>query len=95
MGYLANYSCVPIHESFDLAEFVKKRALESASRPKLRGVKGLQQDQTQNPESNSGWIKQNPETKAEAVKTMEPPLFTFFLRNKARVSRMGAFRFIF
>ena len=79
MGYLASYSCVGIHESFDIAEFVKKRALESASKPNLRGIKSLQQDQTQNPESNSGWIKQNPETKAEAVKTIVAVMAKLFI----------------
>lgn len=79
MGYLANYSCIPIHESFDIVEFVKKRALESASKPKLGDVKSLQPDQTQNPQSDSSWIKQNPQTKEEAVKTMVAVMAKLFI----------------
>ena len=68
MSYFATYPCVGIQEGFDINKFIKDTALKSAGAPKLGGLKGFQQQPQQN--SNSSWIKQDPQSKQEAVKTI-------------------------
>jgi len=79
MAYFETFSCVGIHESDDLVQFIKNKALDSAGAPELKSLKSFQQQQGQNPQpqnppqqgnGGSGWIKQNPQTKEEAVKTI-------------------------
>lgn len=79
MAYLTTFSCIGIHESSDLVDFVKKRALKSAGKPKLGGSKSLQQDQSQNSGSSNSWIKQDPQSKAEAVKTIVAVMAKLFI----------------